>query len=299
MLGLIAGIALPDVALVLKGYLPELVGLLLFVAALRIGPREAMGKLRDISSSLLLVAILQMALPVGVILLFLHFGFSGPTAFAITLMLAAPSISGGANITLMTGNDASAALRLLIVGTALVPITVLPIFWLLPQLGTPEAVLSASARLFLIIGLAALAAFSIRQFWLTKPREEDLAVMDGLAAVTMAVVVVGLMSALGPALRETPLLALKTLAIVCVINFGMQLVAWFVQSGFATNGERGDQHHAAISIIAGNRNMALFLTALPAAVTDPILLFIACYQVPMYLTPIALGWLYKRSLPGS
>ncbi len=49
------------------------------------------------------------------------------------------------------------------------------------------------------------------------------------------------------------------------------------------------------SIIAGNRNIALFLIALPSEVTDPLLLFIGCYQIPMYLTPIILQQLYKQT----
>ncbi len=47
-----------------------------------------------------------------------------------------------------------------------------------------------------------------------------------------------------------------------------------------------------VSVVAGNRNIALFLVALPAAVTDPVLVFIGCYQVPMYLTPVLLGRFY-------
>ena len=29
------------------------------------------------------------------------------------------------------------------------------------------------------------------------------------------------------------------------------------------------------------------------SVTDPILLYIGCYQVPMFLTPLLLSWLYR------
>ncbi len=47
-----------------------------------------------------------------------------------------------------------------------------------------------------------------------------------------------------------------------------------------------------VSIIAGNRNIALFLVALPTATTDPVLVFIGCYQIPMYLTPILLRRFY-------
>ena len=46
-------------------------------------------------------------------------------------------------------------------------------------------------------------------------------------------------------------------------------------------------------MIAGNRNIALYLVALPAATTDPLLIFIGCYQIPMYLTPIVMHRFYK------
>ena len=44
----------------------------------------------------------------------------------------------------------------------------------------------------------------------------------------------------------------------------------------------------------GNRwiVVALFLVALPQATTDPLLIFIGCYQIPMYLTPVLLGRFY-------
>ena len=49
----------------------------------------------------------------------------------------------------------------------------------------------------------------------------------------------------------------------------------------------------ATSIYAGNRNIALFLIALPDTVAAPLMIFVGCYQVPMYLTPILLSRLNK------
>ena len=80
--------------------------------------------------------------------------------------------------------------------------------------------------------------------------------------------------------------------IVFAANFGLQVVAFLLQRFRGLNTDT-----ASLSIIAGNRNMALFLASLPAGVTDPILLYIGCYQVPMYLTPVLMSWLYKRA-PG-
>ena len=51
VLGLAAGVGLPDLAAVMKPYLPHMVATTLFLAALRIGPQQAIGKLRDLRDS--------------------------------------------------------------------------------------------------------------------------------------------------------------------------------------------------------------------------------------------------------
>ena len=84
-----------------------------------------------------------------------------------------------------------------------------------------------------------------------------------------------------------------TLAAACIANFSLQLAAWFVLK--YVRGVSGLQDGTAVpyAIIAGNRNVALFLAALPAAQTEPLMLFIGCYQIPMYLTPLLFRRLYK------
>jgi len=48
------------------------------------------------------------------------------------------------------------------------------------------------------------------------------------------------------------------------------------------------------SIVAGNRNIALFLVAMSPDQAEPLLIFLGCYQVPMYLTPILMARLYRK-----
>jgi len=50
---------------------------------------------------------------------------------------------------------------------------------------------------------------------------------------------------------------------------------------------------AALTVMAGNRNIALFLVALPEPVMAPLLIFVGCYQIPMYLTPLLTGRVLK------
>ncbi|WP_159591281.1 hypothetical protein [Chelativorans xinjiangense] len=287
ILGLVAGIALPGLALALRPWIGSLIAALLFLAALRVGPRQAVGALSDLRNSIGFALVFQVALPVAALIAFQAVGWAGALAIALVLMMAASPISGSPNLTMLTGNDPAPALRQLVVGTALLPLTVIPVFWLSPALGEVGEVLAAAGRLLAIIALSAAAAFLIRGLALKTPSPAAVAGIDGLSAIVMAVVVVGLMSAVGPAIRSAPQALGVALFAAFAGNFGLQILV------AAALRRAGNPHLAApFGIVAGNRNIALFLTALPAAVTDPLLLFIGCYQIPMYLTPILMGWLY-------
>ncbi len=288
VLGLVAGIALPALALMLKPWIGEMVAALLFLAALRVGPRQALGAARDVGFSVGVVAAFQVLLPVALILFMLGVGWTGILPTALVLMAAASPISGSPNLTVMTGHDPAPALRLLIVGTALLPLTVLPAFWLTPALDDTSEVFTAAGRLLLIIFAAAGLAFILRWRFFRDLGANGLQAIDGASAIAMAVVVIGLMSAVGPAFISNPAGLAVNLAVAFGANFGLQII---VATLLRRNGRQ--RLAAPLAIVAGNRNVALFLTALPAPITDPLLLFIGCYQIPMYLTPLLLGRFYR------
>ncbi len=286
--GLVAGVALPGLALAMKPWLPELVAGLLFIAALRIGPRQALGAVRDLPATLGFTLLHQLLMPVAAILLLAAGGWMhSPVAVALVLMLSASPISGGPNLTIMTGNDPAPALRLLILGTALLPLTVLAPLWLLPELGSADQVFAAAGRLLGVIAIATGAAFLVRGLLLPRPEPRTVQALDGASALGMAVIVIGLMSAVGAAITGEPLRFLYWLAVAGIANLGLQAVM-----ALALRKTPMTRDRAAYAIVAGNRNIALFLIALPPETTDPLLLFIGCYQIPMYLTPILMRRLY-------
>ena len=283
--GLLAGLLLPGLAALLRPWLPELIGTLLALTAFRIGPKAALGGLLEIGEGFRLLAVYQIMLPILALGLFWAFGVAAhPLAFAITLLLAAPSVTGAPNFAMLLGHDPAPALRLLILGTAIFPATALPVLWLSPALSGGAETTDAALRLLLVIALAVGAGFAIRAWGLREMTPGRRGALDGAAAILLAVVVVGLMAALGPALRQDPLAVAGWLLAAFAVNFGLQIAA------FACFGP--GRATPAKSIVAGNRNIALFLVALPAEVTDPLLIFIGCYQVPMYLTPILMRRLY-------
>lgn len=288
VLGLVAGAALPDLALAMRPWIGWMIAGLLFLAALRVGPRQAVGALSDLRSAAGLAVLFQMAFPLAAIGVFVLLDLGG-TALAtfFVLMLAAPPITGSPNLAAMTGNDPAPALRQLVIGTALVPLTVVPVFWLTPAFGALSAVLGAAAGLLMLIGGATGVAFALRATVFRRPSARAIEALDGLSAIIMAVVVVGLMSAVGPAMSDDPLGLAGLVVFVCVFNFALQITLTLSARA------QGTRSANAIGIVGGNRNIALFLSVLPQDVVDPILLYIGCFQIPMYLTPAILGRFYK------
>ncbi|MCG6904667.1 MAG: hypothetical protein LJE68_18500 [Rhodobacter sp.] len=283
--GLIAGFALPGLAAMLKPALPAMVAGLVFISALRIGLRAALGSLAQARANLWLVLTLQLGVPLMLVAILAVFGWHGSAVgLAVVLAMSGPSISGGPALTVMLGHDPAPAMRLLILGTAILPLTVVPVFWLTPALGGLADVALAALRLTAVIATAVAAAFALRRRFFPDPAPETIRMLDGLAALSLAIIVVGLMSAVGPTLHRDPAALAGWLALAFAVNFGMQGL------GFAVLRQRPEAVPA--SVIAGNRNIALFLVALPASVTDPVLTFIGCYQVPMYLTPILMRRFY-------
>ena len=281
VLSLLVGLTFQDVANILRPWLPHLIATVLFLAALRIGPKAALGGLKNPIGTLRTVLFYQLLLPLIAVGAFLLAGVAAlPWALAVTLVLAAGPVTGSPNFTILMGYDPSIAMRLLLVGTAFFPFTVIPVLWLSPAVETlPEVFISASRLLLVVFGAVGLA-FAIRHWSWKDMTDHHRSALDGASAILLGAVVVGLMSAAGPALWSKPSVFAAWLAFAFVLNLGLQsLAARFMPI-------ENETERPGTAVVAGNRNIGLFLVALPAETIDPLLIFIGVYQVPMYLTPI-------------
>lgn len=287
-LGLAAGMLLPDTAVALCPWLPEMVTLLLMLSAFRIGLRQGIGSGPDLWRTLGVLAVLQVLLPA---LVAGGLGLAGvsatPVLVAVVLMLTGSSISGAPNLCLMMGHPPAMALRLLLIGTALLPFSALGVLSLWPELIGDRDILPPILRLLAAVLGGGTLGFVLRALLARHMTGTADIAVDGASTLLLAVMVVGLMSAMGPALRTEPVLVLSWLGLAFALNFGLQILTFFLLRSTALGPDAG-----AIAVVAGNRNIALFLVALPAGVIDPVLLFIGCYQIPMYLTPLLLTKLF-------
>jgi len=290
LLGLAAGVLLPDVAMALRPWLAELVLLLLFFSSFRIGGSVVLQGIKAGGEPLKIALILQLVLPLLALGVLTVLGVADSTfALAVLLMLSAPSVTGSPNFTILMGHKPEPAFRLLLIGTAILPITMIPIFWLTPGLGDLGVSILSALKLLVSILCAVGLAFWVRKVTLPDISEAQTQAIDGLLVILLAVIVIGLMSSLGPALIDTPLVVLSWLGLAFVLNLGLQTAAYFV---FKWKGM--SESAVPYAVVAGNRNFALFLLALPEASVEPLLIFLGCYQIPMYLTPLIMQRLYKQ-----
>lgn len=293
IVGLAVGLLAPGWAEFLRPWVGTMIAGLLFVTGIRVGARRAFGNLDELRPTLVRLGVLQAALPVTVAVLLIGFGVADlPIAMAVTLMLAAPSVTGAPNFAIMIGEDPAPGMRLLVMGTMLFPLTALPVLMILDPLGggalgaVPLA-LELLAAIILAVGLG----FAIRRFCPGLGQADAQGALDGCAAILLSVVVVGLMSAIGPLLQEDPLRLVRWLLAAVSIHLGLVLLTYFVSVRTKLT------MALSTAIYAGNRNIALFLIVLPDAVAAPLMIFVGCYQIPMYFTPILLSQLRKYHSP--
>ena len=112
--------------------------------------------------------------------------------------------------------------------------------------------------------------------------------VDGAVVWLVVLYGFGVMDGMLARLLAEPSWVLGGLALAFAGNFGMNALTALV---FLPAGRR---LALAGGLLAGNRNMALFLAVLPAATDHRILLFFALCQFPLFLSPFLLRGLYAR-----
>jgi len=289
--GLAVGIALPGFAQAMRPMIVPLILIMLFFAAARVGPAGLRAGRHGLGTALVFCLVMQMAMPLLGIAVLEAGGWLG-TAFGLglVLILAGAPITGTPGLTLLVGAQPASALRQVIIGTALLPLTVLPVFWLVPVFPDPGAVIVAAGTLMLYIFLSGGSGILAHRVWPGLGTSDAArAGLDSGIAITMGLIVIGLMSAVGPALFDASGTFWLLLFGLGALNFTLQAL-----SAFALRGRVARHDGAGMAVSAGNRNLVLFLGVLPPETIEPMLLLVGAFQVPMYLTPMVMRPLYRR-----
>lgn len=272
---------MPSWAAVLTPWLQVMVVLILGLTAFRIGPALMTGLRGAVLPDVSAVLVLQLALPLSVVGL-AALGGAGDSSLvlALALMLAAPSIMSAPALCQMMGGSGARAMRLLVLGSVALPVTVVPVLWALFGGGIGEALRAALVLAALVFG-AILGGLLLRRV-VGDLDQAATARVDGVNALLLAVFVVALMPSVAATWADSPARLMGWMAAAFAANLGVQLIVW--------------RWHGSIdlAVVAGNRNMSLFLAALPGDVIGPALAFLGCYQIPMFLTPVLMARVYQK-----
>ena len=275
-LGVLAGIALPDVAARLKPLLVPTLLIPLSLALLRLDWTTIPAYRARLPLLAALVAGLLAGTPILVWLAtapLAHLGLPDGLRAALVLMGASSPIVSSVALALILRADAALAAVGVLATTALVPLT-------LPVMAAMLLGVTVSIDLpTFVLRLAGLVGAAFVAAWL-----------DGLTVINLVIFAIAIMDGVDAFARERPGYVATAVAAAFASNLLLQGAGY----GLARHLPRPER--LTVALMAGNRNMGLVLVALQGQAAFEVTAFFAIAQVPMYVLPALLRRLYARGL---
>ena len=231
--------------------------------------------------------------------------FSLPDHFLplVTWYAVAPPIGTTIWMCIFLGFTAPIAMEIVVLTNLLAPFTGPYLGEYLLGAAVPISSAMLCLRLGIILGGGLLLALLAKKILGEDRIEANRHQLDGVSTLSMLAFLLPVFDGIGAMVMAVPILALACLGLVFGLNVGSQALVF---AGGRLLGRFGQFERAAsgktmpfpegtrsVAVVAGNRNLGLYFAALPA---DPLFaLFVAAYQLPLYLTPMVAGWFAERS----
>lgn len=288
--GVLLGLALPDVAHLLRPMLTPTVFVLMLLAMLRIRWDGLAALARRPVTAVLVLAWMLVLSPVAMWLLVSQFEMSPGLAAALVLMAGAPPLMSSPAFSVLIGLDGALSLVVLVVATLAAPV-VLPAV-ALEGLGLALAMdgIGLALRLGGLVGAALAGALILRRAIGLARLERHAARIDGVSVLLLLLFAVAIMDGVAERLAQETAHVLAMTAIAFAANLGLQAV------GALAAAPLGLRSALTVGFSSGNRNMALLLAVLPAGADPDMQLYFAVGQFPIYMLPALLAPLYMRVL---
>lgn len=294
VLGVFAGLALPDVASVLRPWLPVAVWGLLFLSMLRIEWDALIERLRRPMLVVMLLFWMLIVSPAMVALILMGVELRPGLEAAIILAAASSSLFSTPALGVMFGLDGALLLIVLVAATLLVPLTLPVVALTLVGFDIGADPVAMMGRMVVLVLSAALASAIVRKVLGEKRAGGAAPLTDGLSVVLLIGFAVGIMDGVTARLVGDPGYIAFVTALSFVVYVGMMILSF----GIFLVAVPGAGRRAALSagFISGTRNLAIILAVLPASVDPDLPLFFAVGQFPIYIMPIILKPVFRRLL---
>jgi BASS family bile acid:Na+ symporter len=288
--GVFVGIALPDLAALLRPLLTLAVIGTLTAALLRL------------DWSLLAAAARRPALPAALALWQLVAspllvwsatalaGLPPDLRLLLVLQAAAPPIGSAAVFAMILGLDGVFAVIGSMLTTLLLPLTLTPLVGLLlPGAGLQVDLAAFFARVTLLVVLPFALAWLLRRLIGTARLARNGDLLAGLNVVLLVVFAIAVMDGVTARLVSDPQFIGLLLLVACIAT------AILHAAGFALFRRAGAATAWSASLLSGNRNMGLMLVITAGTAGEAFSLYVGIAQIPMYFAPLVLTPLLRRS----
>jgi BASS family bile acid:Na+ symporter len=288
-----AGLALPPLAALLRPLLVAAIVGPFLIALLRIDWQHLGQLLRRPAGALAALAWLLALLPVLTHAALWPLALPPALHASMVLMAAAAPLMASGNLALLLGLDATLAVFLTVLATALMPLTLPWIGLHLLGVALDVSPLELMARLALVIGGCFAAAWALRRRLPPGFVARHAETLDGLAIIGLVVFAIAIMDGVGALLVAQPGHVLGYMAAAYALNVGLQALG---SGAFAWTGRR---RALTMGLCSGNANLGLLLAALGDRAPLDLLVFVAAAQLPIYTLPVIQRPFYRRWLGGA
>ncbi len=288
VLGILAGVALPDAASTLRPALSACIAGLLVVSMVRIPWPALRRELARPALPLALTGWLLVGCPLLTWLVLILVPVPAPLLVPIVLMAATPPLFSTPAMAFLWGLDAPVALVMVVLATLAGPFTLAAVAGIALGLDLGIEPGALAARLAALVGGSLIVSLLVRRIAGARRIEGWADRLNAVAVALLLVFAVAVMDGVADRFAREPGIVVLFTAAAFGANLVLQAVGALLARG------TGMRRALTVGYATGNRALGLLLAVLPAGVAPDTVLFCALAQLPIYILPALLAPLYRR-----
>lgn len=284
------GALLPPLAAFARPALSPIVFALMVLIFLRVDIAGTLARLRRPGPAALMVVGQLVVSPLLMAALIAPLRLDPGIAAGLVIFAAGCAATSSPAFARMVGLDPDLSLVVALATTLLVPFTAPPLVGWLAGIALPISTGAFMARLLFYVGLPAVLSLGLRRLIGPARLPEWGEAVDGVLVLLLFVYGFGVMDGLQARALANPAWVAAALIAAFLADYALNAITTLALFPM------GRRDAATAGLMAGNRNMALFIAVLPATTDNRIALFFGLCQFPLFLSPFLLRPVYRRLL---
>jgi BASS family bile acid:Na+ symporter len=282
------GLFVPPLASAARGAITPIVFLLMVLVLLRVDPAQVIAYLRRPLLVAALLVWLLVASPIIFWALFRLFGITHPFAAGLVIVATGCAATSSPAFARLVGLDGEIALVVAMLSTLILPFTAPPLALGLLGIDLAISISGLMLRLVLLVGVPLLISLALRRLMGRAMLDRWGRAVDGAVVLLVVLYGFGVMDGVLARLIAAPALVLSGILAAFAGSLAMNAMTALAFAGF------GQWVALSAGLMAGNRNMALYLAVIPATADPHIILTFVLFQFPLFLSPFLLKPIYER-----